>query len=441
MLDDAKARSSDSIHSILRVAFPACLWLIALTNVARLGPLLATRGTQTDFSIYMLSGHAFNSNENPYRADFDTEAREIGVNNLAITNATDPPTFILLFAPLSRLPPQKAFSIWTTINGVALIAAMLIIVGPGSGIPGWIAWSFAAVAMIYPPVIASFYNGQNKILLMLLLALMMRSMRSGNDAVSGLALGLAGLTRIFPFLMIAYLVIERRWGALKYTFLCLIVCIPITIALFGLSNSLSFGRDGVNLLTAQRYLSQPQNIALDAYISRWLWSINGPGLSPSYEALRRVAIVIGDLLIFFVTLRATISIRRCGDDNLRFLSLWIVTSILLSPTVWVFYLVLLLIPFAQIAAACSAGEVTRRTLWSAGISVLLIFLAISPHSEIAFSTNPWLRMTIGECRFYSLIAAYLSVYFFAIDQTEAVHVPLRIVPALAWQRLSGAEAN
>jgi len=42
--------------------------------------------------------------------------------------------------------------------------------------------------MIYPPVIASFYNGQNKILLMLLLALMMRSMRSGNDAVSGLAL-------------------------------------------------------------------------------------------------------------------------------------------------------------------------------------------------------------------------------------------------------------
>jgi hypothetical protein len=43
----------------------------------------------------------------------------------------------------------------------------------------------------------------------------------------------------------------------------------------------------------------------------------------------------------------------------------------------VFYLVLLLIPFAQIAAACSAGEVTR-TLWSAGISVLLIFSRHQP---------------------------------------------------------------
>ena len=425
---------------LLRVALPACLWLLALIDIAHFFPLLDHQGLRNDFSIYMLSGLAFNADENPYRTNFDSEAKKIGLEDGSVTHATDPPTFILLFSPLSKMPPQKAFWVWTLVNCAALIAAMLLLVGPGSGLSASIGWSFVALVTLYPPVLSSFYGGQNKILILLLFAMVIRWMRNGHDAAAGCALAVAALIRLFPLLIMGYLLIERRWRILQFTIIGLIVGILVTLVFFGITNTASFIR-GVGLLTAQRWLSERRDIALDAYISRWFWTFGGMQLAPRYEILRRIAIVLADLFILFVTVRATLCVKAGGDHNFRLFSLWVVTSVMLSPIAWVHYLVLLLIPFAQIASAYSAREASPRALWSAVISIGLIFLTISPWGEFGYFTNLWLSSTFGECAFLSLAAAYLSAYFFAVDQLHAVRIPLGTVPIVTWQRLTGAEVG
>jgi hypothetical protein len=230
-------RTSHTVTStLLRVALPLCLWLLVLIDAVHLIPLLNHQGSRNDFSIYMLSGLAFNANENPYRTNFDIEAKKIGLEDGSVTHATDPPTFILLFSPISKLAPQKAFWVWSLVNYAALIAAIWLLVGPGSGLSTPIGWSFVALVALYPPVISSFHLGQHKILILLLFALMMRWMRKGNDATAGLALAVASLIRIFPLLMVGYLLIERRYRVLLFTIVGLVVGILLTMVFFGITS-------------------------------------------------------------------------------------------------------------------------------------------------------------------------------------------------------------
>jgi len=423
---------------ILSVAVPAFLWLAAIIDVMHFVPLLDHQGYRNDFSIYMLSGRAFKANENPYRANFDSEAAKTGLEDSSVSHATDPPTFILLFSPLSKMAPQRAFWVWTLINSAALVAAMWLLVGPGSGVPASIGWSFAAIVGLYPPVVSSFHLGQHKILILLLFALMMRWMRNGRDAAAGFALALAALIRLFPLLIVGYLLIDRRSRIVQFTGVGLIVGMLVTIVFFGVANTVGFIR-GIDLLTAQRWLSQQRDIAMQAYISRWFWVFGGMHLAPSYEIFRHVTILLTDLIVMFLTVRATVWVKAGDDHNFRLFSLWIVTAIMLSPTAWVHYLVLLLIPFAQMAAAYPTGEASARALWSAVVSVGLVFVTMSPWGEAGYFGNPWLVSTIGECAFLSLVAAYLSAYFFAVDQPHLVRTPISAVPSLAWQRLTGAD--
>jgi hypothetical protein len=88
---------------------------------------------------------------------------------------------------------------------------------------------------------------------------------------------------------------------------------------------------------------------------------------------------------------------------------------MLSPTAWVHYLVLMLIPFAQMAIAADRGRANHRAIWMAVASFLLISLSTS--GRTAFGPHPrgGLPIMIAECSFGSLMMAYLSAYWFASD--------------------------
>lgn len=425
---------------LLRLTLPALFWAAALAGLARFAPLLKGQGFRPDFSIYMLSGLAFDAHQNPYRVNFAAEGIKDGMHYKSVEHATDPPTFILLFAPLSKMAPQKAFWLWTLINCAALIAAMWLLVGAGSGVAAPVAASAAALVVLYPPIISSFHGGKYNPIILLMFALMMRCVRNQHQAAAGVALAVTCLTRLFPLLIIGYLALEHRYRALRFTIIWLAVGMLLTLVFFGVGNTVSFVQ-GAALSTTERWLSDPRVVALDAYISRWYWTFGGSHLSPGYEILRRSSIICADLLLLAATVRATLSVKPGADHDFRLLSLWIVTSILLSPSAWVNYLVLLIVPFAQMAAAYSARDVSMRTVWSATISVGLVSATVSPWCRFGYFTSPWLVMTVGESAFLSLAAAYLSAYFFVVDRKDAVGIRVGDVPIAAWRRLAGAEAD
>jgi hypothetical protein len=97
-------------------------------------------------------------------------------------------------------------------------------------------------------------------------------------------------------------------------------------------------------------------------------------------------------------------------------SLWIMTAILVSPTSWFYYLVLLTIPIVKLSAAAANNRTSARALW-AGVACYtlawLYFTLVDMHSpELALHPDT-LVWRVGASPVGLL--AYLSLYWFAVD--------------------------
>jgi hypothetical protein len=185
------------------------IWLGVIFHSFALLTQLPSRPNHFDFSIYYASGLALREHRDPYTTDLNSIAPELNLEIEPMRYATDPPTYLLAFEPLTLLPLQQAFWVWEALNLAALLASLALLFR-GSGLGVWRALAIVALALLYPPVGEHFFYGQNKIFVLLMLALMIRWMADGHDAPAGLILGVAVLMRGFPLLLVGYLLLRRR---------------------------------------------------------------------------------------------------------------------------------------------------------------------------------------------------------------------------------------
>jgi hypothetical protein len=123
-----------------------------------------------------------------------------------------------------------------------------------------------------------------------------------------------------------------------------------------------------------------------------------------------------DLVVLYFVVRATP--RDASEDrNWRALSLWIAVSAMLSPTAWFHYLLLTLIPFAQMAGAAAQGSIRMRALWMAAASYLLA--GIIGSAEGVPVINLTLFHMLREFQFLCLLTAVVAAYWFAADTIES----------------------
>ena len=392
------------------------IWLGVIFHSMALIHQLPSRITQFDFSIYYASGLALREHINPYTTDLDVVGKRLNLEIDPIHYATDPPTFLLCFEPLTLLSLPQAFWLWTALNFAALVAALILLLR-GSGLGIWTAWTLAALSLLYPPVGEHFFYGQNKIFVLLMFVLMMRWMGEGRDAAAGLTLGVATLMRGFPLLLIGYLLLRRRWRAMAYTAVGIAIGGILTIAFLGLSQTLSFSH-GARFVTMPRFLALPINISLAAFVSRMYWYAFGARAGVS-NIVRSMLVVISEIGVLALTVKATLKSRDTADLDWRAFSLWVVTAVMLSPTAWVHYLVSMLIPFIMMSIAAGRGRPNNRAIWMAVASFMLI--ALSTSGRTAFGTHPHgiLPIMVAECSFVSLLMVYISAYWFASDDLLA----------------------
>jgi hypothetical protein len=370
-----------------------------------------------DFSVFYCSGLLLRNGRNPYEADLLPLAKRLGLEKGYVLHANNPPSLLLCMIPLTLLSPHHAYWAWQTLNAAALAASIFLLFAPRySGLSRYLALSLAAFAILYPPVGNAFALAQSKILLLLLLTATLRCMRRGRDGITGLLLAAAGLCWLFPLLLGLYVVLKRRWRMLGYLIAGLAIGGLATVALEGVRTSFSF-LTSIDFLTSRTWLSSDSNLSLEAFVSRIFWDIFGIASSPSRELARSALVRGADLAVLYVVVRAT-PLGTGEDRDWRALSLWIAASVILSPTAWFHYLLLMLIPFAQMASAANRGGISRRAAWMAAASYILIGLignalaAVPPHS-MAFGA-------LRELEFACLVMAFVAAYWFAADQRVLV---------------------
>jgi len=434
---ETPAAAPEQWSLLLRTAVLVPLWAAVAIGAIILIRALPGRAAKWDYSIYYTSALALREGMNPYTADLTPLAHSRGFELDKINHATDPPTFVMCFVPLTLLRPRTGFYVWTAINAVAFLIALILLFRWTPGLGHDAVLAIAALAILFPPVIDHLVWGQNKMLVLLMFVLMLRWLECGRDAAAGLILAFATLLRAFPLLMVGYLILMKRWRAVAYTMLGLAAGGLVTLALMGIGNTLSF-------VLAPGYLTErwrealPSNIALGPSVLRMFWYIFGAPLGITLQRVSQAASLAVELGLLALTVRATVARPSTDDSDGRGFILWIMTAILISPTSWFYYLVLLAIPMVRLSAAAANGRTSRRAV-CAGVTAYLLawiyFAAVdmrSPELGLHPDTLVW-RLGASPVG----LLAYLSLYWFAIDSAFiSAHSPRELGIAAASPRIA-----
>jgi hypothetical protein len=299
------------------------------------------------------------------------------------------------------------------LNGLALGLGLYLLVRPG--FPGLVStgvWILVPFAILYPPVGIHFLCAQTVILVFALLACAMRAIQYRHEATAGILIAAAALLRAFPLLLLVYLFITRRWQVLRWTIVGLMIGGVVTIALVGTA-SFDFS-DSIGRAMRPLAFQNPTNLALGAAVSRIYWYTSGGSIGGPIDLLCRLTTLCIEVVLVAITVKSTLALN--GDDpDWRGFSLWIVLALMLSPVVWPFYLVALLIPYVQIIVGAYTGRASRRAL----LMTLGSYCSFGIIRSAGSILHPF-HDVFDQAILLSLMMAFIAAYWFVVDYRPAI---------------------
>ena len=398
----------------------ALIWIAALWRFIGAFISMPPLAHRLDFGNYYDSALALRSGIDPYTANLTAIGNQTGFETGPLIHGSETPAFLLCFEPLTHFSPANAFAIWISLNLAALAVAIYLLVRR-PGLDASTAWLLGALILAYFPVGWNFYWAQSQVLVLALLVIAMCAMENDLEGTAGLIIAIAGLLRAYPFLLLGYFAFRRKSRALKFAIGGAIAGALFTAAILGFAQCLSFLINGASFQTNHDRMPFPFVISAAPFVSRMFWSLFGSASGTGADWFRRAAIVAADASVLGVTLRVTLGGANRHDDDHRVYSLWVVTSVLLSPIAWHHYLALLVIPFVQIAVATARNRASRRALWMAVASYLLASVTVPITYRLlarptAFQIGfPSLSAPLLETGFFTLLMGYIAAYWFAVD--------------------------
>ena len=282
-----------------------------------------------------------------------------------------PPYEVLLFLPLAQLPFPSAFLIWYAAN-LLLVGACALVRHPEDH-PTLEATLVRAIAMLlFYPVLLALLQGQDSVLLLLLISLAFIALRQGRDLRTGCFLGLA----LFKFQFVLPLLLVFLW--MKKT--RVLAGVLATLAVLTLVSVLLVGWEGVAdyprfLLESNRSLGRGTIHPESMPTVRGMLALMPGGLPE--PALTVITAVLSAALLIAGALQWP---AGHGAPDSRFdlaFALSVVLAVLVSYHVNGHDLSLLLLPMGLLARHLRATRGQGR-LWRKLLTVLLAALFVPP---------------------------------------------------------------
>jgi alpha-1,2-mannosyltransferase len=253
-----------------------------------------------------------------------------------------PPPFAVVAIPFAAAFPTESTAglpIWSALGALVLAASILALARAerlATRFPllaGQWVWLLVAAAFVSAPVVAELVYGNVNLFLVGLLTAAWLGLRRGDrlgDAVAGIALGVATLIKIFPGLLLLWLVLRGRgrpvaWAGTAAAALS-VAALPAT---------------GIEAWT--QYPTVLLNMGVPADLSH--------GLSPATWLAPALGFDTAKLLVWLLVAVVTTWVARWADDRLGF-AMVVILALLATPVLWKAYLSILVVPFLL---ALSAG--------------------------------------------------------------------------------------
>lgn len=304
----------------------------------------------------------------------------------------------LLFAPLSFLAYPAAFLVWEALNLGMLVAVSLLLrsrLGSLRPVP-LLEWMLALLAFF--PVFTNFLQGQDAILLLLLLVLSFRALDSNSPFAAGCWLGL-GVFRYHLVVPLALILGWRHRRMFSGFAASGSAAVLLSFAIVGWQAALLYPAYVLHWTTMPFFGKMPPSLMpnLLGLITGW----------PFAEATRGTLQV--GVLAVSVLLLMSIAIMRNRANGRDFLNLTfacaVITAVLVGYNTGSYDLSLLVLPLALVADYCLGGsvglpEATRRLVLPA------VPLLVSPLWFLLW--RQWERM--------NLMAIFLLWWLYAIGR-------------------------
>ncbi len=389
----------------------ALLWTVStLAEIRDRFDEFGFRGDQNDFVCYYIWAAAMRENVNPYVTDLRETALKFGLAMGHEARADYPPTFVLCLEPLTLLSFKTAYWLWLALNGAALVLVFFLLLGKESGLSVTTGLTLAALAVLYKPFLGNLGWGQPHTILLAMMVMAGRWFRQGKDARGGFILAFAGLLKVYPLFLVGYLIVTRRWRATFFTVLGVATLTAATVALIGSASSVAFAgrlvaRARGDFLAAYNLTLDPRLIDIGAVVSRLFAQLAGGGPDAATDWIRQLLVRLAQIALLGLTAYATAQSRTTPGRDERAFALWTAAAVLLSPTAWVHYIVVLLFPLLVLAVAAIRGQASSLAIW---LGATGFFLSRFP---VIFNLlYPFMPLPLG----YALDQNYAAVMAFLI---------------------------
>jgi Glycosyltransferase family 87 len=350
-------------------------YVLALIGCLAIGVRLfrdSDRYNRQDFNRYYADAMTLQKGGNPWQLFEVEDTAKEGVEDRQVAY---PPAFYLMFSPLTRVRGEPARWIWEGLQIVALISALIIVlreVGLAAN-KTLIAFAFA-FAFLFPPLHSALHWGQPTPLLLLLLVASWASARRGWDIMAGALLAVATLLKIFPGVVGGYFLFGRRWRVLAFSLIFAAILSMCLLVLYGVHRNLDFLR-GTRVSTI--WLDRRRNLSIIGSLYALLSAGAAAGKANVY--LRRS--LIGLACFSIVAISGKLASPGPDEPVTSGLSwsLWVISSILLSPVAWDHYLVLIIPLYVFLAAQMTVdnnSSINQANGWSylLGLGMVLVGL-------------------------------------------------------------------
>jgi len=370
---------------------------------------VSSRTEKLDFGDFYTWAYAARIGLNPYSSDaVGPLAKRLGVEAM---RANYPPPFVLAIEPLSLLPRIEAFWLWHGISVCLLLIAIWLLVADLDDSRKRV--RFACAALLYGPVTAALFWGQVEPFVLLMLVIALRNSAARRDIVSGIAVGLATMCKMYPIVVIGYFLMSRRWTVVASTGLTILGGILFSMIVFGGDVHADFIRQ-FSRTAGEKFWPYAMNTSLSAVVAKSLWMLAGENFGTGLKVLRIVLIALVASVVLATTIRGTLRAKRRNEDSIGF-GLWIAATVLLTPIVWPHYLTILLIPLRQVIGDIRYNNepAFRLAIYSycaAEVELLLDWFGIPllPHHWVA------IQIATGCATFLAVLLAFAAAYARAI---------------------------
>jgi hypothetical protein len=239
-----------------------------------------------------------------------------------------PPPFLLLPAALRQVIPDfSAFRLlWFVLNGVVVAFAMVRVARALSPPAARRALLLAPLVWLSLPTLSALQKGNVQLMIVGLAMLAMLLFERRRFAAGGALLAFATASKLFPGLLLVYLIVRRQWRAVAWTAAMGALLVVLSLAVVGARQYVAFADHLPGLLGGEAFpaFRNPSAIAINFSVPGLVFKLKVLGLGGLSFGASKIVGWLYTLVVLVVVV--TISGRPWRDEDKP--ALWLAILIL-----------------------------------------------------------------------------------------------------------------